>query len=63
MFGNFSGMNKRISGYERREKEGRGVDCVRVRVCLCVCDCLLCGAVSCRVSRVVARYFSFVDRH
>ena len=29
----------------------------------CVCVCLCAGAVSCRVSRVVARYFSFVVRH
>ena len=36
--------------------------CVCVCVCLCVCVRLLCGAVSCRVSRVVARYFLFVVR-
>ena len=36
---------------------------VRVLVSLCLCVCLLCGAVSCRVSRVVARYFLFVVRH
>ena len=35
--------------------------CACASVCLCVC--LLCGAVSCRVSRVVARYFLFVVRH
>ena len=31
-------------------------------VCVCVSLCLLCGAVSCRVSRVVARYVLFVVR-
>ena len=36
---------------------------VRVRVSVCLCVCLLCGAFSCRVSRVVARYFLFVVRH
>ena len=30
---------------------------------LCLCVCLLCGAVSCRVSRVVPCYFLFVVRH
>ena len=37
--------------------------CVCVCVCVCLCACLLCGAVSCRVSRVVARYFLFVVGH
>ena len=37
--------------------------CVCVRVCVCLCACLLCGAVSCPVSRVVARYFLFVVGH
>ena len=36
---------------------------LRVRVSLCHCVCLLCGAVSCRVSRVVARYFFFAVPH
>ena len=30
--------------------------------CACVSLCFLCGEVSCRVSRVVARYFLFVIR-
>ena len=37
--------------------------CLCVFVSLCLCVCLLCGAVSCLVSRVVARYFMFVVRH
>ena len=37
--------------------------CLASCVCVCVylCVCLLCGAVSCRVSRIVARFF-FVCR-
>ena len=42
-----------------------GAWCVCLCVCLFVCllVCWLCGAVSCRVSRVVARYFLSVVRH
>ena len=37
--------------------------CTCTYTSLCLCVCLLCGAVSCRVSRVVACYFLFVVRH
>ena len=41
----------------------RTFSCTCTYTYLCLCVCLLCGAVSCRVSRVVARYFLFVFRH
>ena len=50
----------------RSRVAGAWLRCVCVCVCLCaliLSVCLLCGTVSCRVSRVVARYFLLVVRH
>ena len=50
-----------VGGWSR--VAGAWLRCVCVCVCVCLCVCLLCGAMSCRVSRVVVRYVLVVVRH